>query len=78
LGFVGSIRRNVVVAGGEGRGLRKSISDACQHRISVPLEAGIESLNVSVAVAVVLFEVVRQRRRKGAPTLRCEESCQAP
>jgi 23S rRNA (guanosine2251-2'-O)-methyltransferase len=57
--------RNVLVAGGEGRGLRRSVAEACEHRISVPLEAGVESLNVSVAVAVVLFEVVRQRRGKG-------------
>ena len=52
----------VVVAGGEGRGLRRGILDACRHRVSIPLAAGVESLNVSVAVAVVLFEAVRQRR----------------
>ncbi|MBZ5639029.1 MAG: RNA methyltransferase [Acidobacteriia bacterium] len=55
--------RNVIVAGGEGRGLRKRLADACDHRVFVPLERGVESLNVSVAVAVVLFEAVRQRRR---------------
>ncbi len=57
--------RNVLVAGGEARGLRKSIAEVCEHRVSVPLEPGVESLNVSVAVAVVLFEAVRQRRRRG-------------
>ncbi len=57
--------RNVLVAGGEGRGLRTGIAGACDHRVVVPLEHGVESLNVSVAVAVVLFEVVRQRRRAG-------------
>jgi 23S rRNA (guanosine2251-2'-O)-methyltransferase len=57
--------RNVLVAGGEGRGLRRSIAEVCEHRVVIPLEHGVESLNVSVAVAVVLFEVVRQRRRAG-------------
>jgi 23S rRNA (guanosine2251-2'-O)-methyltransferase len=57
--------RNVLVAGGEGRGLRRSIAEVCDHRVRIPLEHGVESLNVSVAVAVVLFEVVRQRRRAG-------------
>jgi 23S rRNA (guanosine2251-2'-O)-methyltransferase len=55
--------RVVVVAGGEERGLRRGVLDACHHRVAIPLEAGVESLNVSVAVAVVLFEAVRQRRR---------------
>ncbi len=57
--------RNVLVAGGEGRGLRRGLAEVCDHRVSIPLERGVESLNVSVAVAVVLFEVVRQRRRAG-------------
>lgn len=55
--------RVVVVAGGEERGLRRGVLDACHHRVAIPLAAGVESLNVSVAVAVVLFEAVRQRRR---------------
>jgi 23S rRNA (guanosine2251-2'-O)-methyltransferase len=52
----------VVVAGGEGRGLRPGIVRRCTDRVAIPLGPGVESLNVSVAVAVVLFEVVRQRR----------------
>jgi 23S rRNA (guanosine2251-2'-O)-methyltransferase len=55
--------RVVLVAGGEERGLRRGVLDACHHRVAIPLAAGVESLNVSVAVAVVLFEAVRQRRR---------------
>ncbi len=54
--------RHVIVAGGEGRGLRRGLLDVCDLRIAVPLALGVESLNVSVAVAVVLFEAVRQRR----------------
>lgn len=53
----------VVVAGGEGKGLRRGVLDACDARLTIPLAAGVESLNVSVAVAVVMFEAVRRRRR---------------
>ena len=56
------------LAGGEGRGLRRGVAEACQHRVFIPLAPGVESLNVSVAVAVALFEVVRQRRRSGGAT----------
>jgi len=53
----------VVVAGGEARGPRPGIRDACEFRAAIPLAAGIESLNVAVATGVLLFEAVRQRRR---------------
>jgi len=51
-----------IVAGGEQRGLRPGVVRVCNLRVAVPLERGVESLNLSVAVAVVLFEAVRQRR----------------
>jgi 23S rRNA (guanosine2251-2'-O)-methyltransferase len=53
--------RVVLVAGGEGRGLRRGLLDAVDVRVSLPLAGGVESLNVSVAVGAVLYEVVRQR-----------------
>jgi len=53
--------RVAVVAGGEGRGLRPGVLGRCRDRVSIPLAAGVESLNVSVAVGIVLFEAVRQR-----------------
>jgi 23S rRNA (guanosine2251-2'-O)-methyltransferase len=52
----------VLVAGGEGRGLRRGLLEAANARVTLPLAGGVESLNVSVAVAVVLYEAVRQRR----------------
>ncbi len=58
-----------VVAGGEGRGLRAAVSAASTARVRIPLAAGIESLNVSVATAVLLFEVVRRRRLGGGAGL---------
>jgi 23S rRNA (guanosine2251-2'-O)-methyltransferase len=53
--------RTALLAGGEGRGLRRGLLDAADARISLPLAPGTESLNVSVAVGAVLYEAVRQR-----------------
>jgi len=53
----------VLMAGGEGRGLRRGLVDAADVRVALPLAHGVESLNVSVAVGAVLYEVVRQRRQ---------------
>jgi 23S rRNA (guanosine2251-2'-O)-methyltransferase len=51
----------ILVAGGEGRGLRRGLLDVADDRVALPLAAGTESLNVSVAVGAVLYEAVRQR-----------------
>jgi 23S rRNA (guanosine2251-2'-O)-methyltransferase len=52
-------RRVVVVLGGEG-GLRPLIAAGCDFRVSIPMADGIESLNASVAGAVMLFELRRR------------------
>ena len=49
-------------AGGEGSGPSRGVARACGRRLAVPLAEGIESLNVAVALGVLLFEAVRQRR----------------
>ncbi len=49
-----------LVAGGEGRGLRRLTRDLCDETLSIPMKGVVESLNVSVAVGVLLFEVQRQ------------------
>ncbi len=50
-----------LVFGSEGRGVRPLVSRTCDATVSIPLTAGVESLNVSVAVAVLLYEARRQR-----------------
>jgi 23S rRNA (guanosine2251-2'-O)-methyltransferase len=50
-----------LVLGGEGEGLRRLVRERCDVLVSVPLRGRIESLNVSVAAGVVLYEAVRQR-----------------
>jgi len=54
--------RIIIVAGGEQAGPSSSVLRVCDRRVSVPLARGVESLNVAVALGVLLFEAVRQRR----------------
>jgi 23S rRNA (guanosine2251-2'-O)-methyltransferase len=50
-----------LVFGSEGKGVRPLVRRTCDATISIPLGDGVESLNVSVAVAVMLYEARRQR-----------------
>jgi 23S rRNA (guanosine2251-2'-O)-methyltransferase len=49
------------VFGAEGRGLRPLVRRTCDELVSIPLAGTVESLNVSVASAVLLYEARRQR-----------------
>jgi 23S rRNA (guanosine2251-2'-O)-methyltransferase len=51
----------VVVLGGEGKGLRPRVADACDGLIALPRRGRVESLNVSAAGTALLFEALRQR-----------------
>lgn len=56
------LRGNVgLVLGGESDGLRRLTREHCDGLVKIPMPGEIESLNVSVATGVTLFEVVRQR-----------------
>jgi 23S rRNA (guanosine2251-2'-O)-methyltransferase len=50
-----------VVIGSEGRGARKTVRDKCDMVLSIPMRGRINSLNVSVASGILLFEILRQR-----------------
>ena len=50
-----------VVLGGEGRGLHRLVREACDELAHIPLARPVQSLNVSVAAGVVLYEAARQR-----------------
>jgi 23S rRNA (guanosine2251-2'-O)-methyltransferase len=51
-----------LVLGAEGSGLHEQVRKKCDFLISVPMLGQVSSLNVSVAAAVVMYEVLRQRR----------------
>ena len=51
-----------LVFGAEGRGLRPLVRKSCDDAFAIPLAGRIESLNVSVAAGISLFEAARQRR----------------
>ena len=50
-----------LVFGAEGRGLRPLVRRTCDDAVAIPLAGKIESLNVSVAAALLLYEARRQR-----------------
>ncbi|MCX7552748.1 23S rRNA (guanosine(2251)-2'-O)-methyltransferase RlmB [Marinicella sp. S1101] len=52
-----------VVMGNEGKGLRHLVKQSCDHLVHIPMAGEVQSLNVSVATGVALFEVIRQRAK---------------
>lgn len=53
------------VMGAEGEGMRRLTRDTCDELVYIPMLGSVESLNVSVASAVCLYETVRQRKISG-------------
>lgn len=51
----------IIVMGSEGKGISDSVMKLCDAKVKIPMHGEIESLNVSVATSIILFEVVRQR-----------------
>ena len=52
----------VFVMGREQSGLRKSVAERCDLLVNLPMRGSVQSLNVSVATGICLYEAVRQRR----------------
>lgn len=57
--FKGSI---AIVLGSEGRGLGRLIKQSCDKIVSIPVMGRVNSLNVSVAAGILMYEALRQRR----------------
>jgi 23S rRNA (guanosine2251-2'-O)-methyltransferase len=55
-----------LIIGSEGKGLRRLVKEKCDFLVSLPMRGKISSLNASVAAALLMFEVVRQRGEKTA------------
>lgn len=54
-------RSCALVMGSEESGMRRLTTEKCDHIVKIPMQEGVESLNVSVAAGIALFEAVRQR-----------------
>lgn len=54
-------RSAAIVVGAEGKGLRPGVAEACEKRARIEIAPAIESLNVSVAAAIALYEAKRAR-----------------
>lgn len=53
-----------LVVGSEGKGISRLLREKCDFMVKIPMLGEIESLNASVAAAVMMYEIVRQRSRK--------------
>ncbi|MGE0643652.1 MAG: 23S rRNA (guanosine(2251)-2'-O)-methyltransferase RlmB [Nitrospira sp.] len=53
-----------LVLGGEGPGIRPGVLQHCDDCVRIPLKGRVQSLNVSAAASIVLYEAVRQRDQK--------------
>lgn len=54
-------QRMALVMGSEGKGMRRLTREACDELVSIPMQGSVESLNISVATAVCLYEIRRQQ-----------------
>ena len=54
---------SVLVLGSEGTGLSRLVKEECDFLVRVPTSENFPSLNVSVAAGILIFEVLRQKRR---------------
>lgn len=58
-----------LVVGSEGKGIRRLVRENCDAVVSIPMRGQVNSLNVSVATGVVLFEALRQRMNRAGLNL---------
>ena len=58
---IGFPKRTAIVMGSEGDGISQLVRKNCDHIISIPMRGHIDSLNVSVAAGILLYEFRRPR-----------------
>ena len=52
--------KTAVVLGSEGSGIRKLVKENCDHLIKIPISTKVESLNISVAAGIIMYELKKQ------------------
>lgn len=52
--------RTAVIMGSEGKGMRRLVEEACDITVRLPISAKVESLNVSTAAAIALYEISKK------------------
>jgi 23S rRNA (guanosine2251-2'-O)-methyltransferase len=62
---------SALVLGAEGAGLRRLVRETCDRVVRLPMRGSVDSLNVSVAAGVVLYEAVRQRKKQTQVKAKC-------
>jgi 23S rRNA (guanosine2251-2'-O)-methyltransferase len=62
-------RRLTLVLGSEGHGIRQIVRNTADFVVRIPMHGRVGSLNVSVAAAIALFEVLHRRVNPGTPAL---------
>lgn len=58
-------RPTLIMMGNEGAGLSTDLTEMADVAVSIPLQPGVESLNVAIAAALILYEAQRQRQTRG-------------
>ncbi len=58
---INSSQSLALVMGSEGKGMRRLTREACDELVSIPMQGSVESLNISVATAVCLYEIRRHQ-----------------
>jgi 23S rRNA (guanosine2251-2'-O)-methyltransferase len=57
----------VIVIGDEGEGMARLTKERCDSLVQIPMRGKVQSLNASVASAIILYEMIRQRSTVGSP-----------
>ena len=70
--------RTLLVVGGEGGGLRPLVASSCQELAGIPMVAGVESLNASVAAGIALYELGMRRSVRPRSTVVADRTVRDP